>query len=111
MRPGKFKIGFPRVLVLVGDPIPVEKTKPNLAAAKALTDRIEAAVEELRKPHGPPAHAWYPPREPALSASGLTPARGRSKLSSGERGPRATLSHDIAQVNTRSGRKNKGVTP
>jgi 1-acyl-sn-glycerol-3-phosphate acyltransferase len=69
LRPGKFKIGFPRVLVLVGDPIPVEKTKPNLAAAKALTDRIEAAVEELRKPHGPPAHAWYPSREAALGVS------------------------------------------
>ena len=69
LRPGKFKIGFPRVLVLVGEPIEVEKAKPNLAAAKALTDRIEAAVEELREPHGPPAHAWYPPREPALNTS------------------------------------------
>jgi 1-acyl-sn-glycerol-3-phosphate acyltransferase len=65
LRPGKFKIGFPRVLVLVGEPIVVEKSKPNLAAAKALTDRIEAAIEELREPYGPPAHAWYPPRRQA----------------------------------------------
>ncbi len=48
------------MLVLVGEPIEVEKTKPNLAAAKVLTDRIEAAIEELREPYGPPAHAWYP---------------------------------------------------
>ena len=68
-RPGKFKIGFPRVLVLVGEAIEVEKTKPNLAAAKALTDRIEAAIEELREPYGPPAHAWYPPRNPVPSVS------------------------------------------
>jgi 1-acyl-sn-glycerol-3-phosphate acyltransferase len=69
LRPGKFKIGFPRVLVLVGEPIEVEKSKPNLVAAKALTDRIEAAVEELREPHGPPAHAWYPAREPEAKAA------------------------------------------
>jgi 1-acyl-sn-glycerol-3-phosphate acyltransferase len=69
MRPGKFKIGFPRIRILVGEPIEVAKGKPNLAAAKALTDRIEAVVEELRAPYGPPAHAWYPPREPAPSSS------------------------------------------
>lgn len=63
LRPGKFKIGFPRILILVGKPIEVEQAKPNLTAAKLLTDRIEAAVEELREPHGPPAHAWYPPNE------------------------------------------------
>jgi 1-acyl-sn-glycerol-3-phosphate acyltransferase len=67
LRPGKFKIGFPRVRVLVGEPIAVERSKPNLTAAKELTDRIEAAIEELREPYGPPAHAWYPPREPAQS--------------------------------------------
>jgi len=69
LRPGKFKVGFPRVVVLVGEPIEVEKSKPNLADAKALTDRIEAAIEELRKPYGPPAHAWYPAREPVPSVN------------------------------------------
>ena len=69
LRPGKFKMGFPRVLILVGEPIEVEKAKPNLAAAKALTDRIEAAIEELREPHGPPAHAWYPATEQTQAAS------------------------------------------
>jgi 1-acyl-sn-glycerol-3-phosphate acyltransferase len=67
LRPGKFKLGFPRVLVLVGEPIEVERAKPNLNGAKMLTDRIEAAVEELREPYGPPAHAWYPP--PSRSSS------------------------------------------
>ena len=60
LRPGKFKIGFPRVVVLVGEPIAVEQAKPTLAAAKELTARIEAAVEELRAPYGPPDHAWFP---------------------------------------------------
>jgi len=69
LRPGKFKLGFPRILILVGEPIEVEQGKPNLAAAKELTERIEAAVEELREPYGPPAHAWYPPRERTETAS------------------------------------------
>jgi len=60
LRPGKFKFGFPRIVILVGKPIEVEQAKPHLATAKALTDQIEAAVEELREPYGPPAHAWYP---------------------------------------------------
>jgi 1-acyl-sn-glycerol-3-phosphate acyltransferase len=60
LRPGKFRIGFPRIMILVGEPIEVERAKPNLPAAKALTERIETAVEKLREPYGPPAHAWYP---------------------------------------------------
>jgi 1-acyl-sn-glycerol-3-phosphate acyltransferase len=69
LRPGKFKIGFPRLVILVGEPIGVEQAKPTVIAARALTDRIEAAVEELRAPYGPPAHAWYPPLEPAPAVS------------------------------------------
>jgi 1-acyl-sn-glycerol-3-phosphate acyltransferase len=60
LRPGKFKIGFPRVVVLVGHPIEVVQGKPTLAAAKELTLQIENAVEALRAPYGPPAHAWFP---------------------------------------------------
>jgi 1-acyl-sn-glycerol-3-phosphate acyltransferase len=59
LRPGKFKLGFPRVAMLIGDPIAVEPAKPTLAAARALTDRIEAAVAALGHPYGPPAHAWF----------------------------------------------------
>jgi 1-acyl-sn-glycerol-3-phosphate acyltransferase len=69
LRPGKFKIGFPRILVLVGEPIVVEQAKPNLIDAKSITARIEAEIEALREPYGPPAHAWYPPREAIPSTS------------------------------------------
>ncbi len=60
LRPGKFKLGLPRITVLVGDPIEVARARPSIAAAKALTARVEAAIEEARAPYGPPAHAWYP---------------------------------------------------
>jgi 1-acyl-sn-glycerol-3-phosphate acyltransferase len=59
LRPGKFKVGLPRIRVVVGEPIRVEPSRPTVAAAKELTARIERAVEELRAPHGPPAHAWF----------------------------------------------------
>ena len=65
LRPGKFKLGLPRVKVIVGEPIPVEAAKPSVATAKALTARIEGAIEAARAPYGPPAHAWY--------AEGVTP--------------------------------------
>lgn len=42
------RFGFPKVLVLVGEPIPVECAKPTVAAAKELTERLQAAVEALR---------------------------------------------------------------
>ncbi|HEX4519833.1 MAG TPA: lysophospholipid acyltransferase family protein [Gaiellaceae bacterium] len=61
LRPRKFKLGLPRVKLIVGEPIPIEAAKPSVASAKALTARIEEAVEELGAPYGPPAHAWYPP--------------------------------------------------
>lgn len=60
LRPGKFKLGLPRIKVVVGDPIPVEQRKPSVASARALTARIEEAIAELQRPYGPPAHAWYP---------------------------------------------------
>jgi 1-acyl-sn-glycerol-3-phosphate acyltransferase len=60
LRPGKFKVGFPRVHVLVCEPIVVEPGRPTIAAAKELTGQLEAAIEEARLPFGPPAHAWYP---------------------------------------------------
>jgi 1-acyl-sn-glycerol-3-phosphate acyltransferase len=68
LRPRKPKLGLPRIKLLVGEPIPVETTKPSVASAKALTARVEDAIEELRAPYGPPAHVWFPPgttRKPA----------------------------------------------
>ena len=58
LRPRKPKLGFPRVKVLVGDPITMQGP-PTIANAKELTARIEGAVDELRAPYGPPAHVWF----------------------------------------------------
>jgi 1-acyl-sn-glycerol-3-phosphate acyltransferase len=60
LRPGKPKLGRPAIRLIVGEPIAVVRSKPNLAAARDLTRLLEQAVEELRRPYGPPAHAWFP---------------------------------------------------
>jgi 1-acyl-sn-glycerol-3-phosphate acyltransferase len=57
LRPVRVRVGFPSVKVLVGEPIGVEAGPVTIAAAKALTERVRSAVEELRAPYGPPAHA------------------------------------------------------
>ncbi len=49
---------FPKVRILVASPIRVERARPTMAAAKALTHRLEEAMTELRRPYGPPDHAW-----------------------------------------------------
>ena len=59
LRPGKPKIGLPRITLLVGEPIAVAAGKPTIAAARDLTARIEQAIEGSRLPFGPPAHAWF----------------------------------------------------
>ena len=59
LRPGKPKIGLPRITILVGEPIAVARGRPTVAAARELTARIEQAIEEARLPFGPPAHAWF----------------------------------------------------
>jgi 1-acyl-sn-glycerol-3-phosphate acyltransferase len=58
LRPHRFKVGRPQIRVLVGRPFEVARARPTIAAAKALTQRLEEAVAELRAPFGPPAHAW-----------------------------------------------------
>jgi 1-acyl-sn-glycerol-3-phosphate acyltransferase len=65
LRPGKPRLGLPRIRLIVGEPIKVEIAKPTIASARDLTSRIEHAVEELRKPYGPPEHAWFPESSPA----------------------------------------------
>jgi 1-acyl-sn-glycerol-3-phosphate acyltransferase len=60
LRPGKFRIGLPRIRIFVGEPIHVERARATIAAAKELTERLEHAVNELRGEFGPPAHAWFP---------------------------------------------------
>jgi 1-acyl-sn-glycerol-3-phosphate acyltransferase len=58
LRPGRPKVGFPRLHVLVARPIEVTPGKPTVARARALTRRVEEAIADLRRPYGPPAHAW-----------------------------------------------------
>lgn len=41
------RIGFPKVSILIGEPIPVERAKPTIAGARELTERLQAAVETL----------------------------------------------------------------
>jgi len=59
LRPGKPKVGFPRITIIVGEPISVAAGRPTVAAARELTARTERAIEEARSPYGPPDHAWY----------------------------------------------------
>jgi 1-acyl-sn-glycerol-3-phosphate acyltransferase len=60
LRPGKPKLGLPRITIIVGEPVAPARGRPTVAAAKALTAQLEAAIDEAREPFGPPAHAWYP---------------------------------------------------
>jgi 1-acyl-sn-glycerol-3-phosphate acyltransferase len=41
------RIAFPKIRIVVGEPIPVEPTKPTVANARELTAAIEAAVRTL----------------------------------------------------------------
>ena len=52
VRPHRVRLGWSRVRIRVGEPLAPEGT------AAELTERLEAAVEELRRPFGPPAHVW-----------------------------------------------------
>ena len=40
-------IAFPRLAALIGEPIPVRRAEPTPELARALTDRLQAAVESL----------------------------------------------------------------
>lgn len=41
------RIGFPRIRIVVGEPIPVQPARPTVAAARELTRAAEAAVRTL----------------------------------------------------------------
>jgi 1-acyl-sn-glycerol-3-phosphate acyltransferase len=58
LRPHRFKLGLPRIRVLVGRPFEVAGSRPTVAAARELTRRIEDAIADLRRPYGEPRHAW-----------------------------------------------------
>ena len=44
---GRGSVGFPPLAALIGEPIEVERTEPTGELARALTDRLQAAVEAL----------------------------------------------------------------
>jgi 1-acyl-sn-glycerol-3-phosphate acyltransferase len=43
----KGKVGFPRIRIVVGEPIPVERAEPTVAAARELTRTLQVRVEAL----------------------------------------------------------------
>jgi hypothetical protein len=63
MQPRTHRIGFPQVTIAVGEPFTVERQEPEPTrpAVIELTDRLERSIAELRKPYGPPDHAWIEP--------------------------------------------------
>lgn len=51
LRPVRVRVGFPSVVVLVGEPVAVGPAgEPDEERAAALTERVRLAVEELRAP-------------------------------------------------------------
>jgi 1-acyl-sn-glycerol-3-phosphate acyltransferase len=42
------RVGLPRLVIVVGEPIPVEAGRSTVAAARSLTDRLRGAVEQLQ---------------------------------------------------------------
>jgi 1-acyl-sn-glycerol-3-phosphate acyltransferase len=56
LRPVRPKIGFPSVVVLIGEPIRVAPGPATIRAARELTADVRAAVDDLRAPFPPPAH-------------------------------------------------------
>jgi 1-acyl-sn-glycerol-3-phosphate acyltransferase len=54
LRPRKPKLGLPRVHVHVAEPL-----DPSDGTLEELTAEAERRVEELRRPYGPQAHAWF----------------------------------------------------
>jgi 1-acyl-sn-glycerol-3-phosphate acyltransferase len=56
--PRRLKIRFPRVRIVIGEPIRVGPARPTREAIVRLTEQLEQAVDELRRPYGEPAHAW-----------------------------------------------------
>jgi 1-acyl-sn-glycerol-3-phosphate acyltransferase len=58
LRSRPFRIGFPRVRIVVCEPIQVERGRHTIAAAKELTSRIRQAIEDARHPYGPLVRSW-----------------------------------------------------
>jgi 1-acyl-sn-glycerol-3-phosphate acyltransferase len=59
LQPRTRRIGFPEVMIVVGEPLATAGSDPTRKAAVELTGRLEAAIEALREPYGEPRHAWF----------------------------------------------------
>ena len=59
IQPRTHRIGFPQVTIVVGEPLHTERGEPTREAATELTDRLEQAIAELRRPYGQPDHRWF----------------------------------------------------
>ena len=57
LRPGKPKLGLPKVRIRVAPPIQVERAEPTPDAAAELTARVEQTIADLRGDYVP-QHAW-----------------------------------------------------
>jgi len=62
IQPRTRRIGFPQVTIVVGEPLRTNDDEPTREAANELTERLELAIAELRKPYGPPDHKWFDDR-------------------------------------------------
>lgn len=60
LRPHRPRVGLPKIRLLVGDPIVVERQRPTVAAARLVTAQIESALADLGRPYGEPRHVWIP---------------------------------------------------
>jgi 1-acyl-sn-glycerol-3-phosphate acyltransferase len=54
LRPGRPKLGLPKIFVHIAEPL-----DPAGGTLEELTAEAARRVEELRRPYGPPAHAWF----------------------------------------------------
>jgi 1-acyl-sn-glycerol-3-phosphate acyltransferase len=58
LRPHRIRVGLPRVTIVVGEAIQVERQEQTADAETALTAQLERAVQELLAPFEPPDHVW-----------------------------------------------------
>jgi 1-acyl-sn-glycerol-3-phosphate acyltransferase len=59
------RLGFPKLRVVVGEPLPVERQEPSLEAATRLTEELESAIAALAPAPTPPT--------PLTSPAGFAP--------------------------------------
>lgn len=65
LRPHRLKLGLPKIRILVGERLQTAARAATPEAAEELTARLQAAIEQLRRPHGEPAHVWIEGARPS----------------------------------------------